>query len=105
MASLPINNSLRNEGVKKYRIFHVKGLYKFPDMHMLQFASVQDLVHFFTLHPLPVVSGVTLRPMNVTEYCAKHKEQMRMGAPAEESDSQVSDVRYIIHKGLLLLIH
>ena len=105
MASHPINNSLRNEGVKRYRISHVKGLYKFPDMHMhmLQFASVQDLVHFFTLHPL--VSGVTLRPMNVTEYCAKHKEQMRMGAPAEESDSQVSDVRYIIHKGLLLLIH
>lgn len=94
MASLLINNSLRSERVTKHRIFHVKGLYKLSNVHILQFASVQDLVHFFTLHPLD--SGVTLRPMNVTEYnYMKHKEQIRMcHVPAVESDSQVSDVRY-----------
>ena len=102
MASLLINNSLRNESVNRYRIFNIKSLYKFSDMHVFQFASVQDLVHFFTLYPLD--SGVTLRPMNVTEYYMKLKEQKRMGAPAVESDSQVSDVRYTIHNSLLLLI-
>lgn len=102
MASLLINNSLRNESVNKYRIFKCKSLYKFSDMPVFQFASVQDLVHFFTLYPLD--SGVTLRPMNVTEYYMKLKEQIRKGAPAVESDSQVSDVRYTIHNSLLLLI-
>ena len=61
---------------------------------MLQFASVQDLVQFFTLHPFEI--EVKLRPMNVTDHYNKCKKQIQKGVPAVHS-VQVSDRVYHIY--------
>ena len=54
----------QESGVRKFAIQRVKGICGISDV--LQFASVQDMVHFFTLHPFEI--GVKLKPMNVTEH-------------------------------------
>ena len=59
---------------------------------MLQFASVQDLVQFFTRYWCEI--GVKLRPMNVTDHYNKCKKQIQKGNPAVHS-VQVSDRVYI----------
>ena len=69
--------------VCKFAIRCVKGLFGISDV--LQFASVQDLVHFSTLHSIEI--GVKLRPMNVTDH-QKQKKQKKM----VHSDSKVSEV-------------
>ena len=85
--------SIRKENrTIKHAILHVRGLYGLDEV--LQFVSVQDLVHFFTLHTFDI--GVKLRPMNVTDHL-KQKKQEKMDAPEVHSDSKVSEVHILLY--------
>ena len=79
----------QENGVCKFAIRRMKGICGISDV--LQFASVQDLVHFFTLHSFEI--GVELRPMNVTEHY-QLQQQQNGSPPTTYSNLQVSDVHY-----------
>ena len=92
---------LRQEnGVCKFAIRQMKGICGISDV--LQFASVQDLVHFFTLHSFEI--GVKLRPMNVTEHY-QLQQQQNGSPPTTYSNSQVSGVHYSLVLCIILCKH
>ena len=80
----------------KIAIHRMKSICGFSDI--LQFPSIEDLVHFFTLHSFGI--GVKLQEMNVTEHY--RLQQQQHGSPVY-SDSQVSEaiawchVQHFIH--------
>ena len=106
---MPIDNSpvlvyvlcahRQESDVCKFAIRRVKGICGFSDV--LQFASVQDMVLFFTLHPFEI--GVKLRPMNVTEH--HQLQQLPNGSTphGDHSCSQVSEV--LLASGLSCIIN
>ena len=89
-------------GVSKLTIRHVKGFYGLNDL--LQFVTIQDLVHFYTLHSFEI--EVKLKTMNVTEHYKLRRQKYRsVNIPAVKSDSQVSEVHYIAWCYVYFVIH
>ena len=92
--------SRKKDIVTKLAIHRIKSICGFSDI--LQFPSIEDLVHFFTLHSFGI--GVKLKEMNVTEHY--QLQQQQHGSPVC-SDSQVSEaiawcrVQHFIHCSLV----
>ena len=85
--SFPLYTFRQENSVCKFAIRQMRGIFGISDV--LQFASVQDLVHFFTQHSFEI--GVKLIPMNVTEHC-QFGQQLSNGGPlCARPLSQVSD--------------